>query len=239
MPCKKAPKLWLADSVGLGLDKDGVIHGTVDRCSYPAQQKVFEETNVPRYLWPTLEETLVQYNGNPHAIFKFFGSFADAETCRRIYWKWLNHYGPESLPPVRGTRELLELLEAEGKHSFLVSHHPQRETEEWLKNYGLRRHLNFVWGGRSDRFGLAVEKSHILKTYLKKLDVDPELVPYAGDMPTDQQAAFEAGMPFILVDIHFRDRSLLFPRPPDMYVRGPHEIVEALTSAWRGKKNTK
>lgn len=211
------------------LDNDGPIIDSVDPEIQPAMLHAFEKTNVPSHRWPTREDLHALYDGDSKKYYHQFGSTASKEELDQHYLSKCDTNRAPLAPDIRG---FLLTCEAYRKPVGIVSHHPGHEIDARQRREGLRQHFCYLWGGRRDQNGKPVEKVEKLREYSRQINVPLERILMIGDMIPDQVAAKAAGMPFALFLPDFHDRSIVFPYPPDFYLRSYQELAWLMGWSW-------
>jgi phosphoglycolate phosphatase-like HAD superfamily hydrolase len=106
------------------------------------------------------------------------------EEVRAVYFGLHDHLPEQDC--VDGIAELLAKVRNAGIPAVVVSAHVVAEIEAWLKNKDLYMHFDCV-------YGMAVDKTSILKQLASEYGCDRSEVAIIGDLPSDMRDAKAAG----------------------------------------------
>lgn len=110
---------------------------------------------------------------------------------------------------------------SKGRHSEIISSHPQEHLEREVRVYGIREFVQRIRGSVSD-------KVPVIKTAAQEVGADPVHVLYIGDTVQDIRAARDAGVGIASVTYGYHSEELLRAGRPDMIVSSLEELASQL-----------
>ncbi|OGO35199.1 MAG: hypothetical protein A2W35_10845 [Chloroflexi bacterium RBG_16_57_11] len=201
---------------GMIFDLDGTLADTMEICLQAFQ------------------ETLKYYNGKTISLQELFALFGPSE--EGILRRLLPDYGPEAYRyflasyerfhqtcarPFPGVEALLDHLRSLGLSIAIATGKSAETAEISMRILGLASRVERLETGFIDRG----DKPELIRRVLENWEIPPELVAYVGDIPTDLEAAEQAGVLPVgaawaktssLRQAKLRDRWIVFTRVEDL-----------------------
>lgn len=149
--------------------------------------------------------------GNPHF-----------EACLETFRQHYLHHNLDTTAPYPGIREMIDTLNASGKHIAVVSNKFYEATQELIRHF-FGDEIKVAIGERPD-----IRKKPAPDTVneaLRQLGVRRDTAVYIGDSDVDIDTAHNCGMPCISVLWGFRDRDFLLEHGAETLVSKPEDIL--------------
>lgn len=173
------------DLKGIIFDLDGTLVNTLPVCILAYQDTV-------QYFghWtPTEDEVYAQFGPSEEGLLEAFLPGKLEETLPYFLEMYEKHHDL-CCEPFPGVVDLLKAIHACGKRAAIVTGKGRLSADITLRILGIDPWLDAVETGFADR----ADKPHSMRTVLEGWGFAPSDVAYVGDMPSDMDAAIDAGV---------------------------------------------
>lgn len=153
------------------------------------------------------------------------------QQVRQLFVPYYAQHKTDKSHPYPGIPELLEALQAQGKHLAVASNKYQSATETLIKHFFGNIHFAAVFGQRE---GVTPKPDPTIVYDILKITGTPkERVLYVGDSGVDMQTAINSGVISCGVTWGFRPRAELEAFRPDHIVNAAHDIFALIQHLFR------
>ena len=201
-------------------DWDGTLADTAES-SFRCYVRTFEAFSIP-FDRDTYART---YSPNWHLTYRALGlpeeRWAEADEA------WLQNFACEALTLIDGARELLQMLDARGLSTGIVTSGGRERVTRELAEHGLAAHIHACVFGCD----VAQKKPHPegLLRCLEQLEIAAGDAVYVGDSPEDIEMARAAGVRSIAIPGAYPNRDALVAARPDAIVESLRGITQCLS----------